>query len=242
MDNQNKKVITKNTVQRLISDVTEIIKNPLSDQGIYYIHDEDDMFKGYAMIIGPSDTIYAYGYYFFEFTFPFDYPLTPPTVKYLTNDGKTRFHPNLYRNGKVCLSILNTWKGESWTSCQTINSVLLTMVTLFHNKSFLNEPGINETHEDFENYHKIIEFKVIDTAIINIINNKYLPTNLTAFVPIILELFKKNANLIIKKINDLDEKYKDDEEILSCSFYNMTVIINYKDILRDLTELYNLYK
>ena len=125
MENKNMKLtVTKETVKRLISDVTEIIKNPLNDQGIYYIHDEDDMFKGYAMIVGPSDTIYAYGYFFFEFTYPFDYPQRPPNVKFLTNDGKTRFHPNLYRNGKVCLSILNTWKGESWTSCQTIKSIL----------------------------------------------------------------------------------------------------------------------
>ena len=33
-------------------------------------------------------------------------------LTYLTNDGNTRFHPNLYRNGKVCLSVLNTWRGK----------------------------------------------------------------------------------------------------------------------------------
>ena len=50
------------------------------------------------------------------------------TLNYLTNDGKTRFNPNLYRNGKVCISLLNTWKGEQWTSCQTIESILLSLV------------------------------------------------------------------------------------------------------------------
>lgn len=40
------------------------MKNPLTEQGIHYIHDEGNMFKGTAMIIGPSDTPYADGFYF----------------------------------------------------------------------------------------------------------------------------------------------------------------------------------
>ena len=117
------------------------------------------------------------------------------------------------------------------------------MVTLFHNKSFLNEPGITEDHVDFENYHKIIEFKVLETAIINIINNKYLPENFTTFIPIILDIFKKNVDNIIKKTNKLYEKHKnDDNKIISCGFYTMTIIINYRFVLQDLTELEILYK
>ncbi len=42
--------IGKETMQRLLKDVRQIIKNPLTDQGIYYIHDDTDMMKGYAMI------------------------------------------------------------------------------------------------------------------------------------------------------------------------------------------------
>ena len=78
----------------------------------------------------------------------------------MTNDGTTRFHPNLYRNGKVCISILNTWKGEQWTSCQTIKSVLLMLVTLFHNKPLLNEPGFTERHRSFIPYNNIIRLKI----------------------------------------------------------------------------------
>ena len=58
------------------------------------------MLKGYAVIFGPTDTIYRYGAYMFEFKFPTNYPVSPPKLTYLTNDGNTRFHPNLYRNGK----------------------------------------------------------------------------------------------------------------------------------------------
>jgi ubiquitin-protein ligase len=63
------KVITNDTVRRLLKDVKQIIKHPLTDNGIYYIHDETDMTKGYAMIIGQIDTPYYGGYYFFSFDY-----------------------------------------------------------------------------------------------------------------------------------------------------------------------------
>ena len=46
-----------------------IFKNPLTDNGIYYCHDEEDILKGYAMIMGPEGTPYFGGYYFFEFSY-----------------------------------------------------------------------------------------------------------------------------------------------------------------------------
>ena len=150
--------ITPTAQKRLLKDVKDILKNPLTSHGIYYIHDEQNIMKGYACIMGPDDTIYSSGAYLFTFDFPGEYPFKPPSLKYMTNDGKTRFHPNLYRTGKVCLSILNTWKGEQWTSCQTIKTVLLTLVTLFHNKPLLCEPGFRESHSDFIPYNKILEF------------------------------------------------------------------------------------
>ena len=36
--------------------------------------------------------------YFFEFKFPTNYPFSPPNVIYNTNDGRTRFNPNLFYN------------------------------------------------------------------------------------------------------------------------------------------------
>ena len=144
-------------LRRLVKDVSNIIKSPLDDQGIYYSHSEDNLLEGHALIFGPEDTIYANGCYFFKFDYPTDYPFTPPKVTYLTNNGTTRFNPNLYRNGKVCISLLNTWKGEQWTSCQTISTILLTLTTLFHNKPLLNEPGITEKHQHFTQYNNIIE-------------------------------------------------------------------------------------
>ena len=76
------RTITKYTISRLVGDIKEIITNPLEPQGIYYKHDEDDMLRGYAMIIGPQGTPYKGGYYFFKFLFPPNYPEQPPSGIY----------------------------------------------------------------------------------------------------------------------------------------------------------------
>ena len=82
--------------------------------------------------------------------------------------GLQDFIQILYRNGKVCLSVLNTWRGEGWTSCQTIRSVLLILVTLFHNKPLLNEPGITEKHRSFIPYNKIITYRNVEHSMLNL--------------------------------------------------------------------------
>ena len=179
-DKKIKVFIPRETQHRLVSDIREIMKNPLTEHGIYYAHDENDMLKGYALIIGPSETIYSDGFFLFEFFFPPNYPFSPPVLKFRTTDGQTRFHPNLYRNGKVCLSILNTWRGEQWTSCQTIRSILLTLITLFHNKPLLNEPGFSEKSKDFFPYNETIKYRNYKGAILGIINQQHLPA---VFIP-----------------------------------------------------------
>ena len=65
------------------------------------------------MIIGPQDTPYANGCFEFDVFFPADYPNSPPIINLqTTGHNSVRFNPNLYVDGKVCLSILNTWQGS----------------------------------------------------------------------------------------------------------------------------------
>ena len=231
----NNVVMTKTSIRRLQKDIIDIIKNPLTEHGIYYAHDEGNMLHGYAIIFGPSDTIYRYGAYCFKFTFPSDYPFRPPVLTYLTNDGNTRFHPNLYRNGKVCISILNTWKGEQWTSCQTIRSILLMLVTLFHNKPLLNEPGIKESHTAFNPYNNIITYKNIEIAIIRTLNKKGIPTTCECFLPFYKQHIKNNTKLLLEYVKDL-KKNNSKVNNIRIGLYSMNCTINYNKIYKDLKE------
>ena len=233
-------VITKDTMNRLIKDLKEIIQHPLSDNGIFYSHDEENMLKGYAMIIGPSDTPYFGGYYFFELHYPANYPYSPPHIIYCTNAEKIRFNPNLYTNGKVCLSLLNTWKGEQWTSCQTISTILLTLCTVLIKNPLLNEPGIKKEHHDFKKYNTIIQYKNIDIAVLQILQKKtgVFLDQFQVFDSEIKDIFKRNAN----KIREYLEKRKSTESdptLLITGLYNMSVNIDWNDLYDKFMILYN---
>lgn len=222
-------LLTKETVMRLLKDVKELVKSPLISNGIYYQHDDTDMLKGKAMIIGPKDTPYEYGYYLFEFAYPANYPHSPPVVKFCTGDGMTRFNPNLYKNGKVCLSVLNTWNGDQWTGCQTISSILLALCTLLNDAPLLNEPGIKKTNKDYDNYNKVIEYKNIHVAICDMLIKPYASESFPMFFDIMKEKFIENYDSIMTRINFNKDKYFN-VEIVNTIIYNMSTTIDYKQL------------
>ena len=66
-----------------------------------------------AIIMGAVDTPYALGAFTFDMFMDQTYPSKPPKITLMTTgNGKVRFNPNLYANGKVCLSLLGTWRGQ----------------------------------------------------------------------------------------------------------------------------------
>ena len=230
--------ITKDTINRLLKDIKQIYKNPLTENGIYYIHDDTDMLKGYALIIGPSDTPYFGGNYFFEFVYPNDYPHTPPKVTYCTNGNNIRFNPNLYVCGKVCISLLNTWRGEQWTSCQTISTVLLTLCTLLCKDPLLNEPGVSKGHYDMNNYDEIIQFANLDIAVCDIITKKdgvFLPF-FDYFYPFVKENFNKNFDNLLEFAEKKKTQFNSETKSFKTGFYTMNVIVDYNKIIKKLNE------
>ena len=229
---ESQKVINTETIKRLLKDVRQLIRHPLTDNGIYYSHDDDDCTKGYAMIVGPSDTPYFGGYYFFKFDYPTDYPFSPPKVTYMTNDGMTRFNPNLYKCGKVCVSILNTWSGDKWSSCQTINSVLLTLCSLLNDAPLENEPGQGKSSRDFIPYQKSIEFKNIDFAICDMILKNKIPYPFIMFYPFIKEHFINNYDKLISYV----QSNSNETSTQQVSIYNMITHINYPNLEKKLIE------
>lgn len=232
---ESKPVITRETIKRLVKDVSEIVKNPLTENGIYYVHDETDMLRGKACIVGPQNTPYEGGYYLFDFIFPHDYPISPPKVIYHTNDGLTRFNPNLYKNGKVCLSILNTWRGPQWTSCQTISSILLCICgAVLTDTPLINEPGVTKHHRDVITYNTIITYKNYEIAIFKMLTRKDISKLFKPLMEDIIKHFKNNYSQILTNL----EKVSCEEMELSTSIYNITANIKYEYIKGKLHELY----
>ena len=73
-----------------------------------------------VLVIGPAKTPYEDGMFFFDVHLPNGYPNMPPDFHYISycND---RLNPNLYEDGKVCVSLLGTWSGKV---CSLANQVL----------------------------------------------------------------------------------------------------------------------
>ena len=216
------------SMKRIVLDVKDIMSVPIDN--IMYIPHEEVITIGYAMIIGPKNTPYENGFYFFEFHFPPDYPFVPPKVLFRTFDGKTRFNPNLYVNGYVCLSLLNTWPGEKWSSCQSLRSVLLCLSTLFNEMPLLNEPGIKATDNDNEPYNRILHYKNIEVAILKCLNVDYLDDCFKSFYPVIKAHFLKTYT---------DIKLDHPHLILRTNIYNMYCDTDYSKLSKLLEMFYN---
>uniref|UniRef100_A0A6C0BK94 Ubiquitin-conjugating enzyme E2 Z n=1 Tax=viral metagenome TaxID=1070528 RepID=A0A6C0BK94_9ZZZZ len=127
--------------KRLMKEIPQVTDKTMRDMGIYYIPDTASITKGKVLIQGPDDSPFEGCFFIFQFAFPDDYPFSPPKVNVLTTDGLTRFHPNLYVEGKVCLSILGTYTGPSWQSTMSLSMVLLSLKALLDTNPLSHEPG-----------------------------------------------------------------------------------------------------
>ncbi|XP_077234627.1 putative ubiquitin-conjugating enzyme E2 38 [Tasmannia lanceolata] len=141
-----KKMSTSNEGAKQIQKEWKILSKNLPESIFVRVYEERlDLMR--AVIIGAQGTPYQDGLFFFDIFFPANYPAKPPEVYYYSRG--LRLNPNLYGNGKVCLSLLNTWHGkgiELWVPGKsTILQLLLSIQGLVLNsKPFFNEPGFGK--------------------------------------------------------------------------------------------------
>ncbi|CBF79663.1 ubiquitin-conjugating enzyme E2 [Aspergillus nidulans FGSC A4] len=146
-----------------------------ADLSIAVDYDEKDIRNVRAVILGPPETPYQFGFFEFSIKFGKDYPARAPSVRALTtNSGVCRFSPNLYAGGKVCLSILGTWTGqpgEQWSSAQGLESVLISIQSLMSSNPYENEPGYEHAksqtdEENMAHYKAKIRHETIRIAVL----------------------------------------------------------------------------
>lgn len=225
-------------LKRIIIDIKDMRKSPI--ENIHYVPDEENILNGYALIVGPQNTPYEYGNFLFEFHFSEKYPYEPPKVVYKSNDGATRFNPNLYRSGKVCLSILNTWSGEQWSACQTLRSVLLTLQMTLNEMPLVNEPGVDEKLHmgSILKYNKMVHFKTLEFTILHYMkNNDKIPIQDPEIINKMKEIYEKNKTNILKSALELKINFK--TELLYTQMYDMKMNLNYEDLYNRLNSFIN---
>jgi len=216
-------------IKRIYKDI-KIFKNSNLDKvGIYCDFDEKDIFNVKCMIIGPKDTPYQYGYYLFNLTFPNDYPINPPHVKFMTQGDNIRFNPNLYKNGKVCLSILGTWDGPSWSGCLNLNSVLISIQSLLNENPIHNEPGWENINDQRSlDYIKILKYSNLKVSLLNMIDNP--PYGFECFKEVMMEYLKENKDYFL-------EYSKSEDFNIKTYIYSMQIKTNFKEQYERLCNL-----
>jgi len=240
-----KVVIPKETVLRLLKDIRGVMTDPtLEECGIMYQHSETDMLTGYACIVGPADSLYFGGYYYFLFKFPTNYPHSPPMVSYLTVTSNIRFHPNFYANKKVCVSIINTWRGEQWSGCQNIRSVLMTFQSLLDKQPLLHEPGIRNGHSDFTSYHMMVEYYNYRFACLTLLTEftTYITIEsslVAAFNAFMDRKFQENKSKIREILMERSKTYPDRKTLTIGLYGGITTSIHYSLLLTQYEAILN---
>lgn len=126
-------------LQRQFKDLTDPKK------GIPSFHielDDDNIFLwNIGIMVLNKDSMYHGGYFKGQMRFPSDFPFSPPTFRFTP----AIYHPNVYRDGRLCISILHQGgdptsdepDSETWSPAQTVESVLISIVSL------LEDPNVN---------------------------------------------------------------------------------------------------
>ncbi|AGF85172.1 enzyme E2 [Moumouvirus goulette] len=153
------------------------------ESSIFHRYMEENLKCHEFIITGPEGTPYDSGCFHFRMYCTSEYPRTSPKVIICnTGKGKVRFNPNLYKCGKVCLSILGTWPGrasESWIPDQStmmqimisIQSLVLIPDPYFNEPGYENSIGKDEGIKQSNIYNNRIRLDCMNWAMIDIIKN-----------------------------------------------------------------------
>ncbi|KAI9128116.1 hypothetical protein K1719_001109 [Acacia pycnantha] len=114
--------------------LTDLYKNPVDGFSAGLVSD-DNIFEWRVTIIGPPDTLFDGGFFNAIMLFPPNYPLSPPTVRFISE----MWHPNVYPDGRVCISILHPpgddpngyeLASERWSPVHTVESIVLSIISM----------------------------------------------------------------------------------------------------------------
>ncbi|KAJ3334804.1 ubiquitin-conjugating enzyme E2 G1 [Gonapodya sp. JEL0774] len=122
----------------------------------------DNIYEWQVTIVGPSDTMLEGGLFRAKLSFPKTYPMQPPTMTFLTE----MWHPNIYPDGKVCISILHPPEedqygyekaSERWLPIHTVETILVSVISLLsspNDDSPANVDAAKQWREDLKGYKR----------------------------------------------------------------------------------------
>ncbi|KAI0688493.1 ubiquitin-conjugating enzyme [Cytidiella melzeri] len=137
--------------------LTELTKRPVEGFSAGLV-DDNNLYEWDVMIIGPPDTLYEGGFFKARLTFPEDFPIQPPKLRFIT----PMWHPNIYPDGGHPPGEDQYGyedSGERWLPVHTVESILLSVISLLssdrpNTDSPANVDAAKEIRENFDAYKK----------------------------------------------------------------------------------------
>ena len=124
---------------------------------------DDDLFKWNVLFEGTEDTLYEGGYFKATLTYPDDYPNNPPVMQFVSK----MWHPNIYPDGKVCISILHApgtdtmnsqeKAEERWRPILGVEAILMSVISMLHDPNIDSPANLDASlqfRDDREAYNK----------------------------------------------------------------------------------------
>lgn len=147
----------------LRNQLKELLKNPVDGFSVGLV-DESNIYEWKVMIEGVAGTLYEGGLFPAILSFPKEYPNKPPQMRFLTPNF---WHPNVYPDGRVCISILHEAKedqfnaqekmSEKWRPILGIEAILLSVISLLSDPNFESPANIDasvQCKKDPEGYKR----------------------------------------------------------------------------------------
>ncbi|GAQ78514.1 Ubiquitin-protein ligase [Klebsormidium nitens] len=106
---------------RLMSDLKTIQQEPPEGCSASPLSD-DNLFVWQCQIFGPDESPWEGGIFSLRMIFTEHYPAKPPRVRFTTDV----FHPNVYKDGTLCLDIIQ----DAWSPVHNVNTILTSILSL----------------------------------------------------------------------------------------------------------------
>ena len=115
--------------------------------------------------------------------FPPDYPYSPPNFRFTT----AIYHPNVYKDGRLCISILHRGgdetsgelDGETWSPAQTVETVLISIVSLLSDPNISSPANVDAAvawNKDRKRFNERV-LQEVEKSKANIPEGFVMPTN-----------------------------------------------------------------
>ncbi|KAH3679308.1 hypothetical protein WICMUC_001132 [Wickerhamomyces mucosus] len=180
----------------------------------FHIELEDDniFLWNIGVMVLNEESVYHGGYFRAQMKFPSDFPFSPPTFRFTP----AIYHPNVYRDGRLCISILHQGgdptsdepDAETWSPAQTVETVLISIVSLLEDPN-PSSPANVDAAVDWRKKPDVYKKKVtleVERSKQDIPTGFIMPNSESAYIN------QHNSNIVDDEIVDENFWYDSEEE------------------------------